>query len=253
MKEQKVSSLETVRTEGDLFPGIDAVIIDMDLTLITAREKNVYYSQYYSAVNRAVSKYIGVGLEEAIEVANFYRREFNGGESAIISGTIGEFFPQYGNHDPDVTLIYEEFSQIDPHGHFDLHEDERQFVQTLRRQGKKVVLLTDCVDVLAKKVLAEAGFEESDFDATFAYTRDKGPLKIVQGVGIFLEIADLLKISPNNILSMGDSLRTDIQTAEKAGMKTCLVTKQPPEGYSGLIAPSIIDASAAYKKANERL
>lgn len=223
-------------TQSDMLPGIDLVILDIDNTLVRPRDPD-FYRKYSEAVNTAVSTYLDVSLEEGIKVADFYRQNFGGGEMALFSGTVGQFFPEYGELGPNLELLYDTMCAIDPTGQFENDGVTAALIRLLRSQGKKVVAITDSPEGLSRRILADAGIKpDQDFDLYLPYTREAGPLKILQRGQIFSRVAEHFNVPPGRALSVGDSLRSDIQPAEQLGMKVCLVSTQTRDDYSGLQA-----------------
>lgn len=234
-------------TQEDILPDIDLVILDIDNTLVKPIDPN-FYKKYSEAVNISVSKYLSVSLEEGTKVANFYRSTSSGGEVALFSGSIGKYFPEYGDHEPNLELLYDEMCKIDPSGQFVKNDIGKGLLQLLRSQGKIVVALTDSPEGLSREVLEESGIDPNrDFDLYLPYTKENGPLKILQKDKIFSHIANRFGIDPERILSIGDTFRSDIYPAQQLGMKTCLISSQSQDNYTGLQAKSFDAAFAAYR------
>ena len=234
-------------TQKDMLPGINLVILDIDNTLVKPIRPD-FYRKYSEAVNAATADYLGVSLEEGTRVADFYRQNFGGGEMALFSGTIGQFFPEYGEKQPDFELLYDAMCSIDPAGQFKADGISAALIRLLRTQGKKVVAITDSPKDLSRRILKCAGIDpDQDFDLYLAYTKEEGPPKILQKEKIFAQIANSFKIPPDRTLSVGDNYKSDIQPAEQLGMKTCLVSPQLRGDYSGLQARSFDTVFETYR------
>lgn len=233
---EKRVKLYAESTQKDVLPGIDLVILDIDNTLVRPRDPS-FYRKYNEAVNMTVSDYLSVPLEEGTRVADFYRQNFGGGEMALFSGTISQFFPEYNELPPNLELLYDTMCSIDPSGQFESDGIAVAMIRLLRSQGKKVVALTDSPEGLSRRILSDSGINpDEDFDMYLPYTKEQGPLKILQKEQVFLEVANRFGIPPDRVLSIGDSYRSDIQLAEKLGMKTCLISEQQKVDYTGLQA-----------------
>lgn len=223
-------------TQKDVLPDIDLVILDIDNTLVRPVDPD-FYRKYGEAVNMATSNYLGVSLDEGKRIADFYRQNYGGGEMALFSGTIGRFFPEYGELEPNLELLYDTMCAIDHIGQFENDGVTAALIRLLRSQGKKVVAITDSPEDLSRRTLVDAGINpDQDFDLYLPYTRERGPLKILQRGQIFSRVAEHFNVPPGRTLSVGDSLRSDIQPAEQLGMKVCLVSTQARDDYSGLQA-----------------
>lgn len=246
---EKRTRLYVESTQKDMVPGIDLVIVDIDNTLVKPKDHD-FYRQYGNAVNTAVSSYLGISIEEGTRVADFYRQNFGGGEMALFSGNISRFFPEYGEHEPNIELLYDTICSIDPSNQFQDDGISANLINLLRSQGKRVVAITDSPEELSRKILAYAGIKpDDDFDLYLPYTRERGPLKILQRETVFRAVADYFEIAPDRILSIGDTYKSDIEPAEKLGMRTCLVSLEESENdYVGLKAKKFDDVFELYRR-----
>lgn len=244
---EKRVRLYSESSQKDVLPDIDLVILDIDNTLVKPADPD-FYKRYGEAVNMATSDYLGVSLDEGTRVADFYRQNFGGGESALFSGTIGRFFPEYGERQPNLELLYDRMCAIDPTGEFRNDGVTAKLISLLHSQGKKVVAITDSPEGLSRKILADTGIDpDQDFDLYLPYTPGQGPLKILLRGKIFERVASYFNIPLERTISIGDSYRSDIEPAEQLGIKTCLVSPQTKDDYVGLQARSFDTAFAAYR------
>lgn len=235
-------------TQKDALPGIDLVILDIDNTLVKPSDPE-FYRKYGEAVNIATSDYLGVSPDEGKRIANFYRQKFGGGEMALFSGTIGYFFPEYGECTPNFDLLYNRMCAIDPTGQFTNDGVTPQLINLLRTQVKRIVAITDSPEGLSRRVLADAGIDpDKNFDMYLPYIPEQGPLKIVQRGKIFERVASHFNVPLERTMSIGDSYRSDIEPAEQLGMKTCLVSSHIIEDYAGLQVGSFDYAFEAYRR-----
>ena len=214
-------------------PKVKLLIIDIDHTLVKAKDQ-LFYKQYKQAVNKSVAKFLEIDLKRGTGVANFYREHFGGGEQALFSGTIGEYFPKYGDRSPDYQILYNQMIKINPKGHFQKHSDELDIIAKIRDRGITVVAATSTPDVLSRKILKECGFDpEKDFDMFVAYAKESGPPKMILKEKLFKGVVDKFNTLPSDALSIGDSYQYDILPALALGMKTCLFSSEPPAQYNG--------------------
>jgi FMN phosphatase YigB (HAD superfamily) len=236
-------------TQKDMLPGIEVVILDIDNTLVKPKDHG-FYDKYSHAVNAATGMYLGVSIEEGTRVADFYRQNFGGGEMALFSGNIGRFFPEYGQYEPNTEMLYELISSIDPSNQFEDDGISAKLINLLRSQGKRVVAITDSPEELSRKILTDAGIKpDDDFDLYLPYTRERGPLKILQREKVFSTVAEYFEIAPDRILSIGDTYKSDIEPAEKLGMRTCLVSLEESEDdYVGLKAKKFDEVFELYRR-----
>ena len=244
---EKRVRLYSESSQKDVLPGVDLVILDIDNTLVKPIDPD-FYKQYGEAANMATSDYLGVSLDEGTRVADFYRQNFGGGEMALFSGTIGQFFPEYGDCPPNLELLYDRMCAIDPTGQFNNDGITSLLIDLLRSQGKKVVAITDSPEALSRRILSETGIDpDRDFDLYLPYTLNQGPLKILQRDQIFREVANHFNVPPHRTISIGDSYKSDIEPAEKLGMKVCLVSPKTLDNYMGLQTRSFYSTLEAYR------
>ncbi len=242
---EKSMHLYVESTQKDSLPGIDLVIFDIDNTLVYPDNPH-FYQNYSDAVERAIAKYLDIPHESALKVANFYREHYGGGEFAL-AGMIGEHFPQFGERVPNFSILYEEMCKIDPTSRFARNEKIIQLLKLLHLQNKKIVGLTDSPEELSVRILKQVGIDpQKDFDAYIAYRKEIGPPKMIQNGKIFKEIAVNFGISPERIISIGDSIK-DVTPSERIGMKTCLISQDEKTGYTGLRAHSLFEVFQAYR------
>lgn len=247
-KLEKRTRLYVEATQKDMLPGIDLVILDIDNTIVKPRDPN-FYKQYSDAVNVAVSQYLNVSLEKGTRVADFYRQNLGGGEVALFSGTIDKFFPEYGEHKPNLELLYDAMCFINPVNEFINDGVITALIRLLRSQGKKVVALTDSPEDLSRRVLAEVGINpDCDFDLYLAYTREHGPHKILNKEQIFQKIADQFQTPSDRVLCVGDSYHSDIEPPLQLGMKACLISAQEKKDRTCLQARNINTVFETYRR-----
>ena len=173
-------------------------------------------------------------------------RIFTGGTS--FSGTVGRFFPRYGEHKPNFKLLYDRMCEIDITGQFGDDGTTLKLVALVRSQGKKVVAITDSPENLSRRILADIGIDpDCDFDLYLPYTIDRGPLKILEAGRIFEKVASCFEMSLTRTISIGNSYRSDIKPARRLGMKTCLVSFETRDGDVGLQVKSFGEVFLAYR------
>lgn len=210
--------------------GYRLFIIDMDLT-ITIPKRPEFYNQYGDKVVEAISEYFDVSQSQALEIANYYRQKCGGGEYALYKGDTHHYFdvPQ---KPIDYVLLHRKISEIDPTGEFTDQSVLRPRIQKLRDDGAIVVVLTSSPDILANKTLLESGFDPHiDFDAVYAYEANTGPRKITQGSQAFIDVMGRFNCAASETLSIGDSVRHDIDPAIAIGVDAFLISPSPITGY----------------------
>lgn len=242
---EKVVNLSNLKEYGknEITTGkdVDAVILDIDGTLVEAKNPE-FYNQYKHAVHRAIAVHFGVTDERANEIANYYRGRFGHGELALMTGTIGEHFPDIGNFEPDYGAIYDELIKIDPSGEFERHAEIINLLELLKASGKQVVAITDSPEPLSRNILQQAGINPESFDLFLSYTRASGPRKLIEKETLFKYVAQTLKIEPGRIIAIGDTYDKDVLPAKNVGMRTCFIGNLPigEEGESSTDIKSVL-------------
>ncbi len=226
--------------EPSLLDGIDAVIFDVDDTLINPKSGE-FYKRFSDAVDRAVAIHYGVSIDRAKEIADYFRAHphYGGGEHALF-GDIREHFPELAGFDPGFIALYDEMSAVDPSGAYDSHQHIVDKIRLLQERGIKVVALTDAPEALSRKLLAEAGIDPDDvFDMYIGGSRELGPHKLLRKEQKFIEIAQALGTPYDRILVVGDSFVKDIAPGLHLGMKGCYIGKKEITDYTGEKASTI--------------
>lgn len=224
-----------------LFKDVDLAVFDIDNVLVHPHDPD-FYRQYSEAVNRAVTKYLSVSPERGKEVADFFRKEYGGGERAFFAGMTEKHFPEFGSKEEDFSLMYKEMCAIDPSGQFKKIPEILEMLKTIREKGIKIVGLTDSPKALSQRILKESGIDPSEiFDLYVAYDPKVGPSKMVFGDKIFKALARYFQVAPDRVITIGDTYATDIEPAAISGMKTCIISKKHIEGYNGYQSQTIKD------------
>ena len=198
------------------------LILDMDMTLVLPIDK-AFYNQYGLKTLEAIGEYFGLPDHEALQVAQRYRRDHGGAEHALFRGD---------DKPADYALLHRKLSEIDPTGSFNDHSHLRAPISDLRRSGTKVVVLTSSPSDLAGRIMDASGFTpETDFDAVYAYTEDQGPTKIIHGAKAFADVMQDFGIAAKDTLSIGDTIKHDIDPALSLGADAIVISDQPNDGY----------------------
>lgn len=200
---------------------IKAVIFDIDKTLIYPKN-NCFYENHSRAVEVAISKHRDINLDEAKKVANSFRKTHGGGEYAL-------FYPE-PPYNPNYSLLYHELCKINPKDEFIPNERIINLLDSIRKNGVLVIGLTNSVDHLIKKCLLLSGLDPNKiFDVFISYEESSGPPKTILKERIFSSIVNELSLMPKEVISVGDSYKSDILTARNAGLRTCFIANNPLE------------------------
>lgn len=147
---------------------------------------------------------------------------------AIVAESISHFSPQPCDFETLFADLWDEFS----HGHrWRPESTARETILEVRKRGYKTALLTNW-DKRVRNVLAETNFAAL-FDHLFI-SSEIGHEK--PDLAIFLHCQNQLKLAPEQILHIGDSLQHDIEGARAAGWHTLRIGPENdrPAGAEGI-------------------
>ena len=236
------------RTHTDPLPGIEAVIFDIDDTLVNPR-KSSYYRYFGLAVEEAIADYFGIDPDRAKELADMYRQNHGGGEQALFTGNAHGYLG-IEPRDCNFSVLYRKMSAIDCAPYYQPDDYVVWLLHYLRNAGKRIIALTDSPEDLSRKVLRIYGIDpDGDFDRYIAYREDSGPPKLMKGQDIFEEIRRELGIPASRIISVGDSLLRDVLPAAELGMHTCWVSPEDNDNNPGIRISDIYDFTHAWRVA----
>mmetsp|Transcript_13160 Transcript_13160/g.34434 ORF Transcript_13160/g.34434 Transcript_13160/m.34434 type:complete len:139 (-) Transcript_13160:973-1389(-) len=103
-----------------------------------------------------------------------------------------------------------------------------EIIEQLRLANKKVALVTRNSQKAMDKFFEETATEPGLFDVVFSRSF---PL-VKPNPAILQHIAELWKLSPNDILMVGDSYSNDIVCANEAGCLSCLLMNEKNRQYA---------------------
>lgn len=215
--------------EHELLPGIKLVIADVDDTLVIPKDPN-FYKQYSRAVESGIARFLDCNLDRAIEIAEYYRKHFNGAQYALFHGSIAQHFPEFGERQPNFDVIYDEMCKIDPSNCFVKAVGAAKLLEKLNDQGVIVVGLTSSPVDLLRRILSEAGIDpQMHFRELIGYTRESGPPKMILKEKIFARILEKYLAEPHEVLSVGDNYSYEIAIPLHLGMKVALIGQSSPD------------------------
>ena len=103
----------------------------------------------------------------------------------------------------------------------EIYPDTIDTLKALKEKGLKVVLISNAPNNSVEDVFEKFGMKDL-FDAVFL-SWEKGMLKTH---GLFELALKQLKLKKTDVISVGDSIETDIKGAEKAGIKAYLLDRR---------------------------
>ncbi|MCX6803385.1 MAG: HAD family hydrolase [Candidatus Diapherotrites archaeon] len=99
--------------------------------------------------------------------------------------------------------------------------DSVSVLKKLRKDGYKLVLLSNTENISTEKVMKKLKLEKY-FDV-LGYSYDIGAVKPDKEAFSF--VLKKLKLNPSEVLMVGDSMRSDIGGSQSAGMHNCLINR----------------------------
>lgn len=214
---------EEVDPKELLLSGIKLVIADIDDTVVVPKDK-AFFKKYSDAVDDAIAIFFECDEASSKAIADFYRKNYGGGQYALFHGTSHNHFPEYGEKEPNFSVLYDAICEIDPTGQFIQNPEVASLLKTLKAQGVIVVGLTSSPSDLSRRILNDSGIDpDTHFEELIAYTRESGPPKMVLKEKIFEKILEKYRVKPEEVLSVGDNFNYEIAIPLQMGMKTAFI------------------------------
>jgi len=185
---------------------IKLIIFDLDYTLITGPEANSFYGLYSRALERVLAEKLEMPIDGARRIADYFRENYDG------QGELS--FPYLRLN---LNYLYDAFCEFAPERHLAPLSSNRNILLLLNKQGYRLGIITNSPTLLAKKILKAAEIEEDLFEFIIGWERDEGFPKEDSGK-IFKEVVRRANLKPQEVVMIGDSIRTDILPARKAGL-----------------------------------
>lgn len=196
---------------------LKVIVFDVDDTLVHASDPS-FYKNYALCVENAIAQYFAISLDMARTVATKIRSNGLGAEQALFTGDISAYLDGASPKQPDFELLHTAMSNLNPKGKFFDRSEESHLLNVLRHTGLRVIALTSSPVELAEKILRESGYKMDNFDELIGYTPDNSPPKMRDnGVAVFSAIVKKYKISPDELLAVGDKYEYDVRPAEMLG------------------------------------
>ena len=190
--------------------GADVIVFGMDGTLYSLDGKAGSFSG--SSLEKAV---LQNAIKFVVEKDNCSNGQAQGLIDQALEGRIGlsNFFSQ--RYKISRSEYFNEVWDINPQNIVSNSELSVEVVKELANNNKKLILLTSSPKIWQQRVLKFLGIDHFFQEV---YTAEDFRSK----EDIFGRLAQVY--GPENILSIGDQLRTDIEPAQKLGMQTFLIT-----------------------------
>lgn len=198
----KEKMYETTKPKEQLIPVPELIIFDMDGTLIL--NPDFYRLIYSGRLNEVIEQERG---QYGLDVLSYYRKNFEGrGEYALFALRIP--FKKWADK-----LIAAPLDLISP---------QPEVVQKIRSLNTRKVVFTGSPTALAIRMFSRFGFDPSyDFDQIFGWKEPETfPLKWACSPFVFDSIARQFTCSPIQTMSVGDTWESDLEPAQRIGMKT---------------------------------
>ncbi|MDO8460413.1 MAG: HAD family hydrolase [Nanoarchaeota archaeon] len=187
------------------------IILDLDGTLYNfdnSNSVNFTFSKFYDEIKKKVytflSRKLGVGEDNAREIYESIKTEFNGEVSLGLEAKFCidryEFFGETWSLDPSRFI------------------EKANRLPLIKSLDGEIVFLTSAPRVWASEVLKY--LDLNDYQERL-FTGEPNLRK--PDPKIFLQICDRIDIPPQRSISVGDQVHSDILPAKSVGMKTVLV------------------------------
>lgn len=197
---------------------IKAVIFDLWDTLIPATIDFVHLKSLTEKQDMEMKEFIA-RFEEAVQKKKY----------ASFDELRADFFWAFGGEDKEILEqeLYEIFHNRFDKIYFFLGVDET--LKKLRKDGYKLALMSNTENIHMQRIEEILKLREK-FDY-LGYSFDMNAIK--PDPKTFKTVLAALKISPKEALMVGDSLRSDIDGAQKVGMHTCYIKRKERSSVKG--------------------
>ncbi len=108
----------------------------------------------------------------------------------------------------------------------EMYPDTVDTLKALKEKGLKLVLVSNCPDDNIEPLLERFQIKEYFDFVLLSYAEGK-----LKTDGLFDIALKKLKMKSSSVLSVGDSIETDIKGATKSGIKACLVDRKDRREY----------------------
>lgn len=199
---------------------IKQIIFDVDNTLVYGEEAKTYYSQYPKVLEKTLANCLAISLEEAKIIADKTRHENTGrGELTFINMNLG------------IEKWYDAISTINPSEYLKPNSSVNKILQSIVKNGINIGAITDGPIGHLDKICQAANLDKSIFDFCIGWQRGKDKPKGGSSK-IYREMITKLKLKPNEILMIGDSLADDIIPAAECGLEVLHISTTQKSDYA---------------------
>lgn len=204
------------------------ILFDIDNTLVYGKKADRYYSRYPRALEKELARCLGVSLSKAKAVADKYRTEYAG------RGELAFEYLGFG-----MECWFDAIQSIDPKKYLEPLPKVKKLLLALKRKGLKLVAVTDGPRPQAERILRAVGINPNVFEFLIGWERGNLPPKF-GSADIFRKLIRQLKVRPEEMLMVGDSVPIDIIPAMEVGLKAVYIADDntPTNGWEKI--PSVI-------------
>lgn len=198
----------------------DLMIFDLDGTITT--EMNFYSKIYSGTLEKLIENERGA---YGLKILGHCRLNYGGqGELALFA----------------LGIPFEKWAQMLIGAPIDMIKKNIELVKNIRGIDAKKIIYTGSPREMALRIISKVGFVKSDFDLIIGWEKPEVfPLKWSCSPLIFLKIIQDMGGKFDEIWSIGDTWKTDLEPAKNVGAKTVMVRKR--NGNPDFFFPVLIE------------
>lgn len=195
---------------------IKLILFDIDNTLVYGDEAVVFYKRYSTVLEERLASLLNVSVAEGKRIADEYREKYNGQGEKAYEDLLG-----------DISPWYDSILTIRPQEYLTKNNKVNVLLGQLRKKGYMLGAITDGPTQQAELILKTVGIRKEYFNLFLGWeakaARPKGGK-----CDVFVKVAQLYNLAPEQIVMVGDSLGTDILPALEAGVQAVYVGEEKP-------------------------
>jgi len=197
---------------------IKMILFDIDNTLVFGTKASSFYLSYSRVLERTLSESLNIDLKEGKKIADEHRKNFDGhGEIAFITYGLG------------MEKWYETILSLDPQKNLDPMPAASNVLKFFKKRDMIIGAITDGPALQAGRILKATKIERDLLNFCIGWEKGQ-PMPKDGSEKIYQKLCQDFNISPSQAVMVGDSLRTDILPAIKAGLKAVHISDKKITG-----------------------
>lgn len=198
------------------------LIFDWDCTLAEPKDRS-FYANHREKTEQALKEHFNVSETRLADISAQLQDRKLRIEKLLTSPALAREFKLKAARPGDYSILQDSLNTIKADEWFEPDADLVQGVRDLK-QYYDIVILSNSPETLIRKIGQIIGFDmDHDFHAVYSLTAEEGPPKFVNAHAAFEKIIKAHSPDIQNSWSLGDTIKTDLDPAQRIGMKTALI------------------------------